>query len=102
MHYIDQCSIEKLQKVDLIKLFQLLAYLKSLDDYKTANLTSKYRQYKFLVREFLKFTHPGKTVNHYQLDKATDFFNYLKHNIVFEFLSDKSYRMLVTIPEASA
>jgi len=102
MHYIDQCPIEKLQKVDLIKLFQLLAYLKSLDDYKTANLTSKYRQYKFPVREFLKFAHPGRTVNHYQLDKATRFFNYLKHNIVFEFLSDKSYRMLVTIPEASA
>ena len=102
MHYIDQSPIQKLQKVDLIRLFQLLAYLKSLDDYKTANLTSKYRQYKFPVREFLKFAYPGRPVNHYQLDKATDFFNYLKHNIVFEFLSDKNYRMLVTIPEASA
>ena len=102
MHYIYQSPIQKLQKEDLIQLFQLLAYLKSLDNYKTANLTSKYRQYKFPVREFLKFAHPGRTVRQYQLDKATDFFNYLKHNIVFEFLSDKSYRMLVTIPEASA
>ena len=102
MHYIDQCPIPKFQKEDLIQFFQLLAYLKSLDDYKTANLTSKYRQYKFSVREFLKFAHSGRTLNQSQLDKATDFFNYLKHNIVFEFLSDKSYRMLVTIPEASA
>ena len=73
-----------------------------MDDYKIATLTSKYRQYKFPVREFLKFAHPVRTMSQYQLDKAKHFFNYLKHNIIFEFLSDKNYRMLVTVPEASA
>jgi hypothetical protein len=36
IHYMQQCSMEKLQKQDLIRLFQLLAYLKLLDGYKTA------------------------------------------------------------------
>lgn len=71
IHYMDQCPMNKLQKQDLIKLFQLLAYLKSLDNYKIVNLRSKFRQY--------------------QLSKGTDFFNSLEHNLVFKFLADKDY-----------
>jgi hypothetical protein len=41
-------------------------------------------------------------VNQYQLGKTIDFFNSLEHNLVFKFLADKDYRMLVTIPEAYA
>ena len=101
-HYIQQCPMKKFQKQKLIRLFQLLAYLKSLDGYKTANLRSKFRRYKFPVREFLYFTNPTTKVNQYQLDKAIDFFNSLEHNLVLKFLSDKDYRMLITIPEAYA
>lgn len=101
-HYMDQCPMKKLQKQDLIRLFQLLAYLKSLDSYKIANLISKFKQYQFPVREFLYFANPTTEVNQYQLGKVIDFFNSLKHNIVFKFLADKDYQMLVTIPEASA
>lgn len=86
----------------MIRLFQLLAYLKSLDSYKIANLRSKFRQYQFPVREFLYFANPTTEVNQYQLGKTIDFFNSLEHNLVFKFLADKDYRMLVTIPEASA
>lgn len=102
IHYIEQCSMEKLQKQDLIRLFQLLAYLKSLDGYKTANLRSKFRQYKFPIREFLYFMTPTTEVNQHKLDKIINFFNSLEHNLVFKFLADKDYRMLVTIPEAYA
>jgi hypothetical protein len=94
--------MKKLQKQELIRLFQLLAYLKSLDGYKTANLRSKFRRYKFPVREFLYFANPTTKVNQYQLAKVIDFFNSLEHNLVLKFLSDKDYRMLVTIPEAYA
>lgn len=86
----------------MIRLFQLIAYLKTLDDYKTANLRSKFRRYQFPVREFLYFANPTTKVNQYQLAKAIDFFNSLEYNIVLKFLSDKDYRMLVTIPEAYA
>jgi hypothetical protein len=55
-----------------------------------------------IEEELFFYFHPARTVNQYQLEKATDFFNYLEHNLVFEFLSDKYYRMLVRIPEASA
>jgi len=102
MHYMDQDAIEKSKKKDLIRLFQLLAYLKSLDGYKTANLKSKFRQYQFPVREFLYFVNPQTEVNQYQLGKVIKFFNSLEHNLVLKYLTDKDYRMLVTIPEASA
>ena len=94
--------MKKLQKQDLIRLFQLLAYLKLLDGYKTVNLRSKFRQYKFPIREFLYFTNPKAEVNQYKLDKKIDFFDSLEHNLVFKFLADKDYRMLVKIPEAYA
>lgn len=97
MHYLNQCPIQKDQKVNLIKFFQFLAYLNSLDDYKKV---SKYRQYEFPVRDFLRFTHPSTTVNHSQLSKAVDFFNSLKRNTVLEFFSDKNYQMSATIPDA--
>jgi hypothetical protein len=102
IHYIDQCPMKKLQKQDLIRFFQLLAYLKLLDGYTTANLRSKFRQYQFPVREFLYFVNPTIEVNQYQLGKAIDFFNSLENNLVLKFLADKYYRMLVTIPEAYA
>lgn len=102
IHYIEQCPMKKLQKQELIRLFQLLAYLKSLDGYKTANLRSKFRRYQFPVKEFLYFANPTTKVNQYQLAKVIDFFNSLEHNLVLKFLSDKDYRMLVSIPEAYA
>ena len=102
IHYIEQCSMKKFQKQELIRLFQLLAYLKSLDSYKVANLRSKFRRYQFPVREFLYFANPTTKVNQYQLTKVIDFFNSLEHNLVLKFFSDKDYRMLVTIPEAYA
>lgn len=98
IQYLNQCSIQKDQKVNLIKFFHFLAYLNSLDNYKKV---SKYRQYQFPVRDFLTFTHPFSTINHSQLSKAVDFFNSLKRNTVLEFLSDKNYQMLVTIHAAS-
>ena len=102
IHYMEQCPMKKIQKQELIRLFQLLAYLKTLDGYKSASLKSKFRQYKFPVREFLYSANPTTKVNQYQLAKAIDFFNFLEHNLVLKFLSDKDYRMLVTIPEAYA
>lgn len=101
-HYINQHPMKKRQKQDLIRLFQLFMYLKTLDDYESANLRSKFRQYKFPVREFLNFSNHKIEVNQYQLAKVIDFFNSLENNLVFKFLADKEYRMLVTIPEASA
>ena len=102
MHYINQCPIKNAEKSDLVTLFQVLMYLKSLKEYETAILTSKFRRYKFPVREFIEFAQPGRPVYHYHLNKAKDFFNYLTSNIIFEFLTDESYRMLVSIPEAYA
>ena len=104
IHYMEQCPMKKLQKQELVRLFQLLAYLKSLDGYKTANLRSKFRRYQFPVREFLYFANPNTKDNQYQyqLTKVINFFNSLEHNLVLKFLSDKDYRMLVTIPEAYA
>ena len=99
---MEQYPIKKIQKQHLIRLFQLLAYLKTLDDYDVANLMSKFRRYKFPLREFLYFANPTIKVNQYQLTKVIDFFNSLEHNLVLKFLSDKDYRMLVTIPEAYA
>ena len=102
IHYMEQCPMKKIQKQELIKLFQLLASLKTLGDYKTANLRSKFRRYQFPVREFLFFANSTTDVNHYQVAKGVDFLNSLDNNLVLKFLSDKHYRMLVTIPEASA
>lgn len=100
IHYMEQCSMKKIQKQELIRLFQLLAYLKTLDGYKIANLKSKFRRYRFRVREFLDFASPRTKVNQYQLVKIIDFLNSLERNLVLKLLSDKNYRILVTIPEA--
>lgn len=84
-----------------MKLFQLLAYLKTLDGYKAVNLRSKFRQYQFPVKEFLYFVNPTTEVNQYQLGKVIDFFNSLEHNLVFKFLAYKEYRMFATVSEDS-
>ena len=54
------------------------------------------------MREFLKFSNHPTEVNQYQLSKVLDFFDSLENNLVIKFLTDKNYRMLVTIPEAFA
>jgi hypothetical protein len=41
----------------------------------------------------------SKTSNHYRLIKLKEFFNVLRKNLVIECFTDKSYQMLVTIPE---
>ena len=38
--------------------------------------------------------------NQYQLMKLKEFFNVLSQNLVIECFTDKSYKMLVTIPES--
>ena len=86
----------------MVTLFQVLIYLKSLKEYDIAILTSKFRRYKFTVRKFLEFTHHGRPIYFYHLQEAKEFFNSLTSNIIFKFLTDESYRMLVSIPEASA
>lgn len=101
-HYIDQRPIKNAKKSDLVTLFQVLMYLKSLNKYDTAILTSKFRRYKFPVRKFIEFTHHGRPIYDYHLQKVKEFFNSLTSNIIFEFLTDEPYRMLVSIPEASA
>lgn len=54
-----------------------------------------------MIRKFLYLADPTTEVNEYQLGKIIDFFDSLEHNLVFKFLADKDYRMLITIPEAS-
>ena len=85
------------QKLDLIILLQLLIYVRTLD-YQTKTLRSNFRQFKFPLSDFLNYS--SKASNHYQLMKLKRFFNVLKKNLVMECFTDKSYRMLVTIPEA--
>ena len=54
-----------------------------------------------MIRKFLYLADPTTEVNEYQLGKIIDFFDSLEHNLVFKFLADKDYRMLIIIPEAS-
>lgn len=97
-HYINQFAFQQFQqKLDLITLLQLLMYVRTLD-YQTKTLRSNFRQFKFILRDFLNYSH--KTSNHYQLMKLKEFFNVLRTNLVIECFTDKSYRMLVTISEA--
>ena len=74
-------------------------FLRSLD-FKEKTLTSRYRQFKFPLRDFLNYTHAGRSIHHYQMIQVKEFFNTLKKNIIIESFTDQSYRMLVTIPEA--
>ena len=88
------------QKKDFITLLQLLMFLRLLD-FKEKTLTSKYRQFKFPLRDFLNYTHAGRSIYHYQMIQVKEFFNTLRKNIIIESFTDQSYRMLVTIPDKS-
>ena len=97
-HYISQFAFQQFQqKLDLITLLQLLVYVGTLD-YQTKTLTSSFRQFSFPLRDFLNYT--SKTSNQYQIIKLKEFFKILSQNLVIECFTDKSYRMLVTIPES--
>ena len=99
-HYMSQFDFQQSQqKKDFITLLQLLMFLRSLD-FKEKTLTSKYRQFKFTLRDFVNYTHAGRSIHHYQMIQVKEFFNTLRKNIIIESFTDQSYRMLVTIPEA--
>jgi hypothetical protein len=99
-HYFSQSYFKQYQqKKDFVTLLQLLTFVRSLD-YKEKSLTSKYRQFEFPLRDFLKFKYAGKSVYHYQIIEVKEFFNALRKNIVIDSFTEQSYRMLVTIPEA--
>ena len=56
-HYMSQFDFQQSQqKKDFITLLQLLMFVRSLD-FKEKTLTSKYRQFKFPLRDFLNYTH---------------------------------------------
>jgi hypothetical protein len=84
------------EKLHLVTLLRLLAFIRRLK-YNTKELRSKYRQYRFPLREFLKYN--NQTLSQYQLNKLKHFFDLVKQNFVIESFSDNHYRMLVTIPE---
>jgi len=54
------------QKSDLVTLLQLLMYVKTLN-YQTKRLKSNFRQFKFKLGDFLKYT--GQISNHYPSKK---------------------------------
>nr|ULD16200.1 hypothetical protein [Cylindrotheca closterium] len=86
------------EKQHLIMLLRLLAYLNiNKVKYKTKSLTSKFRQYKFPLSDFIDYNNSNH--NYYQVKKFKTFFDLLKKNFIIESFSNKDYRMLVTIPE---
>ena len=96
-HYLNQMDFNQVkEKQHLITLLRLLTFVRLLN-YKTKNLRSKFRQYSFPLRDFLK--HTRKTSNQYQFNKLKDFFDLVRQNFVIESFSDTHYRMLVTVPE---
>ena len=96
-HYLNQLDFNQLkEKQYLITLLQLLGFVRGLK-YNTKQLKSKYRQFRFPLRNFLKYTR--KTSNQYQLNKLKEFFDLVKENFVIESFSDTHYRRLVTIPD---
>ena len=86
------------EKQHLITLLRLLAYVKTLK-YMTKSLTSKFRRYRFPLRDFLNYN--NQVYNSYQVKKLKSFFDLVKTNFVIESFSNKDYRILVTIPEVS-
>jgi len=84
------------EKQHLITLLRLLVFVRGLK-YNTKQLRSKFRQFQFPLREFLKYT--NQNTNQYQLNKLKYFFELVKKNFVIESFSDNHYRMLVSIPE---
>ena len=96
-HYLNQLDFNQLEeKQYLITLLQLLGFVRGLK-YNTKQLKSKYRQFRFPLRNFLKYTR--KTSNQYQLNKLKGFFDLVRENFVIESFSDTHYRRLVTIPD---
>ena len=96
-HYLNQLAFNQLkEKQHLITLVRLLVYVRGLN-YNTKRLTSKYRQFRFPLREFLKFN--KQTPNQYQLNKLKQFFSLVRENFVLESFTDNHYRMIITIPE---
>ena len=96
-HYINQFAFQEFQqKLDFIIFLQLLMYVQTLK-YQTKTLRSNFRQFEFPLRDFLNYT--SKTSSQYQLIKLKQFFNVLRKNLVMECFTDKSYQMVVTIPE---
>ena len=96
-HYLNQMDLNQLkEKQHLITLLRLLIFVRPLN-YNTKKLRSKFRQYCFPLRDFLKYTR--KTSNQYQLNKLKDFFDLVRQNFVIESFNDTHYRMLVTVPE---
>ena len=96
-HYLNQLDFNQVkEKLHLVTLLRLLAFVRPLK-YNTKELRSKYRQYRFPLREFLKYN--NQTLSQYQLNKLKHFFDLVKQNFLIESFSDNHYRMLVTIPE---
>lgn len=96
-HYLNQLAFKQLkEKQHLITLLRLLIYVRGLK-YNTKRLTSEFRQFRFPLREFLKYN--KQTPNQYQLNKLKQFFSLVRENFVIESFNDKHYRMIVTIPE---
>ena len=97
--YLNQMDYKLLkEKQHLITLLRLLAYVKKLK-YTNKRLTSEFRRYRFPLRDFLNYN--NLTPNYYQVKKLKTFFDLVKTNFVIESFSNKSYRMLVTVPEVS-
>jgi hypothetical protein len=95
--YISHFVFEQFeQKLDLITFLQLLVYVRTLN-YQTKSLRSNFLEFKFRLGDFLNYT--NQTSNHYQLMKLKKFFDVLKKNLMMEYFTEKSYRMIVTIPE---
>jgi len=98
-HYLNQLAFNQLkEKQHLITLLRLLVYVRGLK-YNTKRLTSKFRQFRFPLREFLKYN--KQTPNQYQLNKLKQFFSLVRENFLIQSFTDKHYRMIVTVPEVS-
>ena len=98
--YINQLGFQHYQqKKSLITLLQLLRFVSPLE-FKEQTLTSKFRQFKFPLRDFLNYLHGDRNIYHYQIIELTVFFNTLRTNMILESFTNESYKMLVSIPEA--
>lgn len=98
--YIQQNSIklnQLEQRENLIKFFQLLAYTRTLKNYEIID-NRRFRKFLFPVCDFMRYI--ASSMNQHQLEKTTEFCEYLKHNLVFENFEDDNYKMLVVIPLA--
>jgi len=95
-HYLNQLVFNQLkEKQHMVTFLRLLVFVRELK-YNTKQLRSKFRQYRFPLREFLKYN--KQTLNQYQLNKLKHFFDLVRENFVIESFSDKHYHMFVTIP----